>query len=295
MVKKLAESGQDAHGFTCANMFHIEMVEGLQTPRLRTDVYRRGSQEFVISIWQVPAHWTPEQAAEFALSPDMLAAVKKVKDDYGKDITRVDAKSVTFLWLFQGTPFTLALRTGLGIDHCELLFERFAGVYTVMNGYMKDLAERAVTENVLEMDNGVKIAFSEGYNGIRRYVELPVEPWQDEYRGNYRAYYGAYKEWKRQMRRAQRALCNLPMQGGNALITCEALLKIIEEGGRLGVYPKMAVYDEIIVEAPDSVRPIILKGILERAMLGSARKYMAYVQPGAEADIKKAGKTWVKS
>lgn len=292
MVKKMVESGADAHGFTATNMFHI-VPNGVTEPKLVQDIYRRGSTEFKIDVWHIPSKWTPEQVADFALSPEGVKAVKAVKERYGKDITRGDAKSVTFLWLFQGTPFTLAQRTGLSTDHCEDLFRRFADVYKKMDGHMKDLAE-TVHYNFIEGEGGKKYAYSVGYGGIRRYVELPHNPHESEF-NSYAAYLMAARQYRRDLRRVQRELCNLPMQGGNAKITCEAILNLVEMGNRSGVYPWLVIYDEMIAVAPEKVKPETTKMLLEQAMLTAADQYMHFVPAGAEADVKKAGKNWVKS
>jgi DNA polymerase I-like protein with 3'-5' exonuclease and polymerase domains len=292
MVKALVESKADAHGFTAANMFHI-VPGNVKEPTAKQEVYRRGTATYDITVWIVPHTWNPEQVAEFALSETGTGAVKEVKAKYGKDITRGDAKSVTFLWLFQGTPFTLAQRTGLPQDICEDLFRRFAGVYNVMDSHMKGLAN-SVYSNQFRGADGRLYAYSEGYGGIRRYVELPDEPEQHDYPG-YAAFYAASKEYQRQMRRASRELCNLPMQGGNAVITCKALLKLVKDGERKGIEPTMCIYDEIIARAPLTTSAETTKIYLEDAMLSAAEPFMTYVPAGAEADVEKAGTKWVKS
>lgn len=292
MVKKMVESGADAHGFTATNMFHI-VPDDVAEPKLEQDVYRRGSNEFKIDVWHIPSKWTPEQVADFALSSEGVKAVKAVKERYAKEVTRGDAKSVTFLWLFQGTPFTLAQRTGLSTEHCEDLFRRFADVYKKMDSHMKALAE-TVHYNFIEGEGGQRYAYSVGYGGIRRYVELPHNPHESEF-SSYAAYLMAAKQYRRDLRRAQRELCNLPCQGGNARITCDAILKLVEVGGRYGAYPWLVIYDEMIAVAPDSVEPKYTKILLEQAMLDAADTWMKYVPAGAEADISKAGKYWRKS
>lgn len=288
VVKKMVESGADAHGFTAAQMFHIEKAK-VAAPSKKQGTYRRGTMEVPITIFVVPDTWTAEQVAAFALTQDVQAAVGEVV----KKLTRGDAKSVTFLWLFQGTPFTLAQRTGLPVEVCEDFFGRFAGVYVVMDTYMKELAETVYT-NYIEGDDGKRYAWAEGYGGIRRWVQLPHNPHDREY-NSYGNYFGAAKEYKRMMRRAQRELCNLPMQGGNAVITAEALLKLVERGHRYGVLPFLAIYDEILVTFPETVSPVTVKSMLEGSMLEAADQYMTFIQAGAEADLKKVGNRWVKS
>lgn len=286
VVKKMVESGSDAHGFTAAQMFHIEKAP-VSAPSQRQSTYRRGTMEVPVTIFAVPQQWTAEQIAEYALTQEVQAAVAGVM----KKLTRGDAKSVTFLWLFQGTPYTLAQRTGLPVEVCEDFFGRFAGVYVVMDGYMKDLAETVYT-NYIVGDDGRQYAWSEGYGGIRRWVLLPHNPHDREYGS---AYFAAAREHKRMMRRAQRELCNLPMQGGNAVITTEALLRIVERGRRYGIIPWLAIYDEIVTTFPATVRPAVVKGILESSMLEAADQYMTFIPAGAEADIGKVGNRWVKS
>lgn len=288
VVKKMVESGADAHGFTAAQMFHIEKAP-VSTPSKQTRSYRRGTMEVPITVFTVPQHWTAEQVAEYALTEEVQAAVAEVM----KKLTRGDAKSVTFLWLFQGTPYTLAQRTGLPVEVCEDFFGRFAGVYVVMDSYMKDLAETVYT-NYIDGEDGRRYAWSEGYGGIRRWVLLPHNPHDRDYHGN-GAYLAAAREYKRMMRRAQRELCNLPMQGGNAVITTEALLRIVERGRRYGIIPWLAIYDEILVTFPATVRPALVKSVLEGSMLEAADQYMTYIQAGAEADLGKVGTRWVKS
>ena len=288
VVKKMVESGADAHGFTAAQKFHIEKTKVTSVLESQGN-YRRGTTEVPITVFEVPDSWSSEQVAQFALTPEVQSAVGAVN----KKLTRGDAKSVTFLWLFQGTPFTLAQRTGLPLEVCEDFFVRFSSVYTVMDNYMKSLAETVHT-NYIEGNDGKRYSWAEGYGGIRRWVQLPQCPNDREYH-SYGEYVVAAREYRRQLRRVQRELCNLPMQGGNAVITAEALLKIVERGHRYGVLPFLSIYDEILVSFPATVNPATVKSILEGSMLEAADRYMTYIPAGAEADLKKLGSSWVKS
>lgn len=287
--KKMVESGADAHGFTAANMFHIRRGDVNEVQGI-TDTYTRGTMEVPITVFVVPKSWTDEQIAELALDPTVQAAVQAVE----KKITRGDAKSVTFLWLFQGTAFTLAERTGLPQPICDDFFSRFANVYKGLDQGIKAYAEYCIDNNVIEPAEGVKYAYAEGYGGIRRYVELPQAPYYRQF-GSAVAYEAAAKQYKRLIRRAQRKLCNLPMQGGNAVITTEALLLNVARGQPMGVFPWLSIYDEIIDVAPATVETKYTKMLLEGSMLDAADNHMTFVHAGAEANADKAGRYWKKS
>src|SRR5262249_7015547 len=119
VVLKMVTSGADAHGFSAAQMFHIRKGE-VAGPTPVPETYRRGTMEVPITVFEVPSEWTAEQIADFALTPEVLEVVTSV----AKKITRGDAKSVTFLYLFRGTAYTLAMRTGLPVEQCEDFFAR---------------------------------------------------------------------------------------------------------------------------------------------------------------------------
>ena len=288
--KLMIESGADAHGFTAAMMFHIRRDSAVQEATAETALYERGTMKVEITLYKVPQSWSDEQIADFALTKDVQGAVKGAE----QKITRVDAKTVSFLWLFQGTAFTLAQRTGLPLKLCEDFFKRFASTYKGLDKGMKGMAELAVTENVVQAANGDLYAYTTGYGGIRRWVKLPQSP-HYEWFDTQDAYKAAEKAYQRLIRRCQRELCNLPMQGSNAVITAEALVDIADQGEETGVYPWLSIYDEIVCVAPDSVAPETVKAIGETAMMKAANHYMKFVSAGVEFDVEKAGKYWRKS
>lgn len=288
LIKAMVESGADAHSFTAAMMFHVRRERVIE-PQRTTTGFRYGTTDYTIDLFLVPEAWTTQQVADFALSTEVQAAVAAVP----KKQTRTVAKMVGFLWLFRGTPYTLAQRTGLSLELCEDFFARFKVVYSTMDGEMSKIAERVYT-HVVEGDDGTRFSWSEGYGGIRRWAELPHNPEMREYR-SHGVYLVAAKQYKREMGSCMREMANLPMQGGNAVATAEALLEAVERGHRLGVLPWLAVYDEIIATAPDHVSPTRVKAILEGSVLDVCDRYMKFVPAGFEADVKKAGKHWVKS
>lgn len=286
-IQKMVAGDADPHSFTAAQMFHIRRAD-VQEPRAVQATYTRGTMTTPVTVFEVPSAWSAEQVSEFALRREVQDAVMTVE----KRVTRVDAKNVTFLYLFRGTAFTLAGRTGLPLEVCEDFFARFKQVYAGLDAYMENLAAQSVTQTV--EGEGLRYAYTTGYGGIRRYVALPEEPYLRNFPTRY-AYNQAVWDYQRRIRRAQRELVNLTCQGGNAVITAQALLYLVERGAPLGVYPKLSIYDEIIVEAPDAVRADRVKGLLESSMLDAADEYMTFVPAGATADAAKAGKRWVKS
>jgi DNA polymerase I-like protein with 3'-5' exonuclease and polymerase domains len=281
-IQKMVLSGADAHKFSAASMFHLRRGD-VREPTWQGDEVPYGTSREKIEVLVVPRAYTDQQLIELAASPEVQAKVTKV--------TRTIAKMVGFLWLFRGTAFTLAQRTGMTVEVCEDFFKRFETVYDKMSGHMNAIAE-SVHTNVIEGDDGKRYAWSEGYGGIRRWVTLPHNP---EGWGHTQDYYQAAREYKRAMRRAQRELCNLPCQGGNAIITAEALLKIVERGYRFGIYPWLSIYDEVICVFPETANPTQVKALLESAMLETADSYMQFVPAGFEADLKKVSRVWVKS
>ena len=288
MIQKMVLSGADAHTFSAAQMWHVRRA-AVDAPRKVPDIYRRGTVEIPIEVYEVPQHWSDEQLAEFSLTEEVAAAVTSVP----KKVTRGDAKSVTFLYLFRGTPYTLSVRTGLDEDVCADFFSRFQKVYARLDAKMNELADLVHT-NTVRLEDGKQYAFSEGYGGIRRYVELPRNPFIGEFNSSWE-YSAAGREYRRRLRACSRELCNLPMQGGNAVVTCEALLNLVESGHRIGVYPFLSIYDEIIAVAPKRIEPKVTKALLEDAMLTAAERYMHFVPPEAEAELSKVGDHWQKS
>jgi DNA polymerase I-like protein with 3'-5' exonuclease and polymerase domains len=290
-IRAMVEANADAHSFTAAMSFHIRVNNAIKEPQLVDGVYMRGTTSIPIKVWEVPGAWASEQITEFAFSK----AVSDVVVSVPKKITRGDSKSTSFLYLFGGGPFTLAVRTGLPQDFCEQLFEKFTATYPVMDAYLKRVMQTSVIDTVLYDEDGFRYAYCEGYMGIRRYVQLPEPPDQKRFLNNHTGMYIAQKEYQRQIKRCQRELVNLKMQGGNAVITAEALNYIVERGAALGVYPWLSVYDEVICTFPKKADPYTAKIVLEGAMLDAAERWMTYVPPGATAELAKVGTYWVKS
>ncbi len=288
--RAMVESGVDGHGFSAAMMFHIRRSAEVSAPASETVVYERGTTKTPIALFRVPQSWSDERVAEFALTEEVQKAVTSVE----KKLTRVDAKTVTFLFLFQGTSFTLAQRTGLPLKVCDEFFRQFANTYSGMDKGMKELAEVAVTENVVQAANGDLYAFSVGYGNVRRWVKLPTSP-HYEWFSNEADWKEAERQYRRLIKRCQRELCNVPMQSSNAVITAEALVALADQGEETGVYPWASFYDEVICVAPDSVPPETVKALGETAMKDAAGRYMHFVKAGVEFDVAKAGKTWKKS
>ena len=177
---------------------------------------------------------------------------------------------------------------------CDDFFVRFASTFKGLDKGAKELAEKAVTENVVQAANGDLYAFSTGYCGIRRWVKLPQSP-HYEWFSNEADWKAAEKQYQRLIKRCQRELINVPMQAGNAVITTEALLALADQGEETGIFPWASFYDEIICVAPDSVPVELTKEVGERAMKAAADKYTSFVRIGVEFDVAKAGKTWKKS
>ncbi len=204
---------------------------------------------------------------------------------------------VSFLWLFRGTAFTLSMRTGLPLAQCEDFFERFNSTYPSMAEGMDALAD-AVLKNTVEGNDGYTYAFSKAYGGLMRWFRLPEAPTRRDYAAGWAGdcqFQTAQKVYKRKLNSVKREACNVPMQGGNAFITACALNELVEQGHSMGVYPFLAIYDEIIEVFPDTVRPEVVKGLLESVMLDAANEWMTFCPAGAEADVTKAGRTWKKS
>lgn len=290
VVRKMIESGADPHSFTAAMAFHIRRADRAQVYSTLAE-FKYGTETLAITVFEVPDTWTTEQVAEFALTEQVVAAIKAVP----KKTTRTVAKMVTFLWLFRGTPFTLAIRTGLPEEQCQLFFAQFEAVYETMSAEMTALAA-GVFQNVIVADNGREFVYSSAYGNLRRYFELPDQPsrWQfgKDFAGDL-AFYEAQKKVKRERRAIAREACNVPMQSGNAMITCKALNELVRRGRAAGFAPWLAVYDEIILLAHSSVPEAEVGRALRDVMLETANEYMTFIPAGAEPGT--AGAYWRKS
>ncbi len=289
VVRQMVESGADAHAFSAANMYHLRQSD-VSEPTCVDDVYRRGTASYDIKVWELPKAWSQAQVIDFASRPEVLSHI--MKEVYEK-ITRTDGKVAGFTFLFRGSAYGLALKNGLAVETGEEIMRRFSTVYPGMDAYLTKVGERIHTDHLV-MEDGAKCAYSEGYGGIRRYVVVPEAPTHREF-PNYRDYSQEAWEYKRKLGRCSRELANLPMQGGNAVITAEALLYVVERGEKSGVFPWLSVYDEIIAVAPDRVKPTVVKGIVESSILDAADRYMKFVPAGATAELEKVGTHWVKS
>lgn len=317
VVKKMIDSGADPHSFTAAQMFHIRRSATVSAPVEVQDTFKYGVETYTIRVFEVPNSWADEQIADFALTeqvqrvivrklpgdPELLKQkLAEIAETEGDDLvkvlkkkaTRGPAKTVTFLWLFQGTAFTLAVRTGLPIEQCEDFFARFAAVYRVMDAGMKELSERVLTQTIVGAEG--TFVYSEAYGGLRRYFELPHNPSRLDYpvgsQGDW-AFYTAQLEYKRRIRAIQREGCNVPAQGGNAVITAKARNLMVRRGRPYGLRPWLSVYDEIIAIAPETMDDGKMGSIIQRTMLESADEFMDYIEAGAEPG--KVSRIWVKS
>lgn len=290
--KKMVEGGKDGHTFTAAMMFHIRKANVTAVRKVQ-ETFKYGTSVLDVEIFEVPENWTTEQIAEFALTDEAYAVVEAVK----KKTTRTVAKMVTFLWLFRGTPYTLAVRTGLPEEQCKEFFTRFNTVYADMAAGMDALAD-AMLRNVIEGNDGRLYAWSGAYGGLRRWFELPENPSRRDYPDGWAGeskFKEAQRDYKRRLRSIQREGCNVPMQGGNAMVTAQTLNRLVEEGFPMKVFPFLAIYDEVIMVFPETVKPTVVKEMLETAMLETANEYMTFVPAGAEADLSKVSRVWVKS
>lgn len=289
--KAMVESGKDGHTFTAAMAFHLR--EGTNE-RTVTERFRYGTTDYDIPVTEYRKGLTTADVVTIALGDELTAKVKAVP----QKITRTVAKSVTFLYLFGGAAFTLAQRTGLPVQQCELFFERFEqGVYPKMSAGMMQF-RKDVWKTVFEGADGKEYAYATAYGGVRRYFELPKAPSRSDFPQGWAgngAFFGAQKEYKRRLRKIEREAGNIKCQGGNAIITAEALVRLTEEGCPMGIYPWLAIYDEIIMTFLKVVSLVVVKDLLETAMLESAANYMTFVPAGAEADLNKVGERWVKS
>ena len=290
--KKMIESGKDAHSFTAAMAFHIRKAK-VSAVRKVTDKFKYGTTTLEIDVYEVPESWTAVQVADFALTDEVVASVGAVP----KKATRTVAKTITFLYLFGGMAYTLAVRTGLPLEQCEDFFARFEAVYVGLSAGMAGI-RAAVMDTIIEGHDGKFYAWSGAYGGLRRWFELPENPsrwmYPDGWAGDSQFNRAQY-DYKRRIRKMQREAGNVPCQGGNAYITACALNAMVEEGHPQGIYPWLAIYDEVIVVFPETAEPKVAKGLLEHNMLDAAGEWMTFVQAGAEADLKKVSKCWVKS
>lgn len=304
LIEVFVQDG-DSHSVTAAFSFHLKKVAGLKEPRLTTTKFVYGTETKTISVLEVPASWGPKDLLPFIINDRSLldidgkpASLCEVIEKVYKKTTRSTAKTVGFLFYFGGSAFGMAKKNNLPVDQCEEFFELFGGTYPVLVEKFEEFGERPF-ENAFEGDNGSWFGYAEAYGGLRRYFRLPDNPSRHNYPAGWQGemlFKKHQKEFWKQRNKIRREAKNVGTQGGNAVVTCEALLMLDQMGERYGIEPALAIYDELLVLVPDRFVERYgeerANALIEQAMVVPSEKYIKAVPSKAEANP--LSKVWAK-
>jgi len=276
VLVRLFLEGGDSHSVTAAMMFHLRRGN-VSEPTVVEDDFRYGTETKKIKVLVVPQHASDDEMFRYATSEQVLGFVDK-------KTTRTIAKMVGFLFYFGGSAYTLAVRTNAPVEQAEDFFNRFTSTYAVLAAGFQALGQKPF-QSWFVLEDGTKLGYAEAYGGLRRYFELPEPPSRNDFppglKGEFQ-FQAAQKEFRRQRGAIEREGKNMPTQGGNAMITAEAILLMWELGKPLGIKPWLAIYDEFLVLVPKKVPASMANWVITHSMTEPAKKYMAVVPADAE-------------
>ncbi|HSD48056.1 MAG TPA: DNA polymerase [Pyrinomonadaceae bacterium] len=153
-----------------------------------------------------------------------------------------------------------ALMTGLSVSEAENVLRRYFGTYRELDTYLRDAANRAVTERQARTGSGRLVRF--------RYDEND----------------------RQQISMTQRNGKNTPIQGTSADILKRALRLLKDELAESNAQIVNIIHDEIVVEADaDDAQDVAAK--VERIMCAAGQEYLRTVPVKVETEI---ADEWVK-
>lgn len=296
LIEVFVQDG-DSHSVTAAFSFHIKAVD-VQTPRLTKAKFTYGTETKEIAVLELPRRWGPKEILPFIirdrtlleLDGEPVSLVELIEKKY-KKTTRQTSKTVGFLFYFGGSPFGMAKKNNLPLSQCEEFFALFGGTYPVLVEKFEEFGEQPFL-NAVETNDGIRYGYATAYGGLRRWFRLPHNPSRREYPQGWKGeveFNEAQREFRKACGAVRREAKNVGTQGGNAVITCEALLLLDELGASQGIEPALAIYDELLVLVPKKVAerrggPEMVNGLIEQAMIEPSERYIKAVPSKAEAN-----------
>lgn len=172
------------------------------------------------------------------------------------------AKTVEYASVYGTGPRGLADLLGCSVDDAKNVLADFFETYPRIDAWLKHIKKQALREYETRT-----------LGGRARFYKVPKQP-DDEADAEERR---AYRE---EIASIERAAGNAPIQGSNADMTKQALVKLYNDLERRGwldrVFFVAAVHDEIVLEAPQEIAEQVAE-VLAGAMEDGAKKYLKRV------------------
>ncbi len=279
-VKQYA-AGIDGHSLTAALIFHLRR-DGVTAPTEVVEDFKSGTSVYKIKVLLVPRATTDEEYFAFASSEQVIGYVIKP--------TRTVAKTLWFLFLYGGGAYTLATRTGFPTRQSEEIWAIFTETFKVLAANAEVLGKFPFDhyrEEAEESGYTRRYGYAVAYCNIRRYIELPRNPTRRDFAPTFagqQAFDRAGKDYNKRKGTVSRAGKNHPMQGGNAVITSEALINLWLMGKHYGIQPYLNIYDEILVKVPVRVSEKFANSMIAEAMIAPTRRYLKTIECPAVPD-----------
>jgi DNA polymerase I-like protein with 3'-5' exonuclease and polymerase domains len=311
VLTALFEANGDSHSVSAAMMYHVRRG-AVSAPVGSVEDWREGSLTDSIPKVLLPASWTPLQVVEWLVKERCFEIIGKdgqVKavslmeliEAKHKKTTRQSAKTVGLGKQFGMSKFGIARKKNIPLAQAEEIENLYDGTYAVMKAG-QDAAARKPFENYTETEDGERFGYGEAYNNLRRWFLLPHNPSRREYQPGSAGdtqFQAAQREYKKRCGAIEREAKNVGTQGGNAVITAEATLLLLQMGGahrpayredtpegrlRLGIFPFLSIYDELLCLVPTGVSEKDANAVITGAMLEPSEKYIVGVPSKAEGN-----------
>lgn len=308
----LFEADGDGHSVSASMMYHVRQGP-VTEPQVTTEDWHEGSVKDTITKVVLPASWEPLRVVEFIVKDKRFTMTNKKGETVAcslmelietkhKKTTRQSAKTVGLGKQFGMTKFGIARKKNIPLAQAEEIENLYDGVYAVMKEE-QDKAARLPFENCIQTEDGERFGYGQAYNGLRRWFRLTHNPSRWEYPSGWigdAQFKDAQRRYRKDCLAIEREAKNVGTQGGNAVVTAEAVLLLVELGKayrpdepdagtlegrlRLGIFPWLAIYDEILALVPEGVSEREANKAIEQAMLEPSKKYIKRVPSKAEAN-----------
>lgn len=308
----LFEADGDGHSVTASMMYHVRQGP-VNEPQVYTEEWCEGAVKDTITKVILPASWEPLRVVEFIVKDKrfmltgengeaVACSLMELVEAKHKKTTRQSAKTVNLGKQFGMTKYGIARKKNIPLEQAEEIENLYDGVYAVMKEG-QDKAARLPFENCITTDDGELLGYGLAYNGLRRWFRLPHNPSRWEYPSGWVGdvqFKEAQHRYRKECLAIEREAKNVGTQGGNAVVTAEAVLLLVELGKayrpdepdnstlegrlRLGIFPWLAIYDEILALVPKSVDEREANKVIEQAMLEPSKKYIKRVPSKVEAN-----------
>lgn len=301
----LFEADGDGHSVSAAMMYHVTQG-AVSAPEVTREEWKEGPAHDTITKVVLPKTWTPLQVVEYIVKERCFtgkggkpASLMEVIEGVHKKTTRQSAKTVGLGKQFGMTKYGIARKKNIPLAQAEAIENLYDGVYAVMKRE-QDRTSQMPFETAIRGADGFEYGYAVAYNGLRRYFRLPQNPssWEFECQWEFKE---AQHKFRKERMAIEREAKNIGTQGGNAVVTAEALLLLVEAGKAyatepdplaptieqrlgLGIFPWLAIYDEILALVPEDVPEKEANKAIETSMLAPSRKYIKRVPSKAEAN-----------